>query len=298
MPEGNKVVRINARSTELGEGLIIHRALPSKQQRTIGAWCFLDHAGPVQFAEGQGMRVGPHPHIGLQTFTWMLEGEVLHRDSLGYEQMIRPKQVNLMTAGRGIAHSENSNEAQTALHALQLWIALPRELQTIQPTFTHYPELPLHEENGCSTHVLVGQWQGLTSPVEVHSPLLAVDWQSAQAREVSWSVRNDFEYGIFVVQGAVTLEGERYEANELAYLPRGLDCIQLSAADNTHVLILGGEPMAEPLLIWWNFVGYERDQLRQAFNDWESGNTQRFGEVKNESLAPLAMPAWPWAERE
>ena len=297
MPEHKQLIRIVARQAELGEGLTIHRALPSKQQRTIGAWCFLDHAGPVRFEPGQGMRVGPHPHIGLQTFTWMLEGEVLHRDSLGYEQMIRPKQVNLMTAGHGIAHSENSNDAESTLHALQLWIALPRALHAMPPAFTHYPELPLREENGSRTHVLVGDWQGLQSPVEVHSPLLAVDWQTDQAQQESWSLRKDFEYGLFVVKGAVTVSGERYEGNELAYLPAGFENLQLSAEADTHVLILGGEPLAEPLVIWWNFVGYERDQLRQAFNDWEGCNTERFGEVVNESLAPFTMPAWPWAER-
>ena len=136
--------RIEARTAQIGEGFTIRRAVPNRQRRMIGAWCFLDHAGPADYAPGKGLRVGPHPHIGLQTFTWMIEGEVLHRDSLGFEQIIQPGQVNLMTAGHGIAHAEDSvTDNAGRLHAAQLWIALPDDERHRIPNFQHYPDLPL-----------------------------------------------------------------------------------------------------------------------------------------------------------
>src|SRR5262252_7453674 len=148
------IQRIESKIGSLGEGMIIRRALPTRELRMIGAWCFLDHAGPIGVSIGPGMRVGPHPHIGLQTFTWMIEGEVLHRDSLGNEQVIRPGQVNLMTAGRGIAHSEESLGETGTVHAAQLWIALPEAQRQCEPAFVHHPELPIATAGGFRITVL------------------------------------------------------------------------------------------------------------------------------------------------
>src|SRR5437879_5977603 len=172
--------RIETRAAEVGGGLIVRRALPNRRCRTVGAWCFLDHAGPMEFGRGGGMGVGPHPHIGLQTFTWMVEGTVMHRDSLGNEQLITPGQVNLMTAGRGIAHAEDSDSAGAGrLHAVQLWIALPDAERHRAPAFRNYPQLPLVELGGFRVRVLAGSAFGNTSPAEVYSPLVGRDLAAA-----------------------------------------------------------------------------------------------------------------------
>ncbi|MBS0554280.1 MAG: pirin family protein, partial [Proteobacteria bacterium] len=172
---GPRLQRIVARTAEIGGGVSVSRLLPTLQRRMVGAWCFLDHAGPAGFEPGAGMRVGPHPHIGLQTFTWMIEGEVLHRDSLGHVQVIRPGQVNLMTAGRGISHTEESLPGERRLHAAQLWIALPAAECDCAPAFDHYPDLPVWDEQGCRFTLLAGRWGGREAPARLYSPLVGID---------------------------------------------------------------------------------------------------------------------------
>ncbi|MEK7741256.1 MAG: pirin family protein, partial [Pseudomonadota bacterium] len=164
------------RSAEIGKGTVIKRALPSRQKRMIGAWCFLDHAGPVVFPQGDGLDVGPHPHIGLQTFTWMIEGTMMHTDSIGSKQLIRPKQVNLMTAGYGISHTEVAPDTETRMHAAQLWIALPDDKINMAPQFDHYPELPIVEQDHIEFTVLVGEFMNTKSPVKVHTELVGIDF--------------------------------------------------------------------------------------------------------------------------
>ncbi len=165
--------RLSTRLADVG-GLPVHRAVPQRALRKVGAWCFLDHLGPAAQSTEHSLQVGPHPHIGLQTFTWMIEGEVLHRDSLGSEQVIRPGQVNLMTAGRGIAHSEESL-GSPRIHAAQLWIALPGDQRDMPPRFQHYPDVPRCTQDGLEICVLAGEALGIVSPVQVHSPLVALD---------------------------------------------------------------------------------------------------------------------------
>ncbi|WP_299150535.1 pirin family protein, partial [uncultured Acinetobacter sp.] len=174
------IQEVPLRRAEIGQGTVIKRALPSRHKRMIGAWCFLDHAGPVSFPQGDGLDVGPHPHIGLQTFTWMIEGTLMHTDSIGSKQLIRPKQVNLMTAGQGISHTEVAPEQETHMHAAQLWIALPDAKRNMPSRFDHYPELPVVSRDGVEFTVLVGEFLETRSPVEVHSPLLALDLTAAE----------------------------------------------------------------------------------------------------------------------
>ena len=288
--------RIPARKAEIGDGMAVARTLPSRLQRTIGAWCFLDHAGPATFAPGQGLRVGPHPHIGLQTFTWMLEGQVLHRDSLGHVQMIRPGQVNLMTSGHGISHTEESTPGETRLHTAQLWIALPEELSHMPPAFDHYPELPRWRQGGLEQTLLVGDWLGYTSPVEVHSPLLGVDLLAQQDVALRLPLERDFEYGLMPLTGPATVNGEALDADELLYLPPGHDSLQLELPAGTRALLIGGEPLPSTPTIWWNFVGYSREAIAQAQQDWESANG-RFGQVDGFDGPPLVAPRVPWAVR-
>ena len=202
--------RLSARTAIVGTDTPIARVLPQAERRTIGAWCSLDHAGPVSFAPGAGLRVGAHPHTALQTFTWMLEGEVMHNDSLGHRQVVRPGQVNLMTAGRGIAHTEESLPDQTRLHAAQLWIALPAHAADIAPRFDHYPDLPSWQQDGVDVVLLAGEWQGRRAPALVHTPLVGADLFSAAGAQVTLPLDPAFEYGLMPLTGPPPRKARRW----------------------------------------------------------------------------------------
>ena len=295
MDDDRTVQRISSRSAEIGGGISVNRLIPTRQRRMIGAWCFLDHAGPARFDAGTGMRVGPHPHIGLQTFTWMIEGEVLHRDSLGNQQVIRPGQVNLMTAGRGITHTEESLPDQRVLHAAQLWIALPSTVSACDPAFEHYPVLPTWHERDCRITLLAGADGARTAPTRQHSPLVGMDLFSERSVCLDRSLDPAFEYGILVLEGEVRLEGERFSVNELAFLSCGSHTLRLELASGSRALVLGGAPFAEQIVMWWNFVGHSKAEIAQAQRDWEEGDA-RFGRVDDYDGAPLAAPPLPWAD--
>jgi len=288
------IEKIAARAADLGNGMVIRRALPSRQRRMVGAWCFLDHAGPVEFVPGHGMNVGAHPHTALQTFTWLIEGEVLHRDSLGNVQVIRPGQVNLMTAGRGIVHTEESLPDERRLHAAQLWIALPSGVANCAPAFDHYPELPRWRAGDCAFTLLAGTFAGKTAPARLHSPLVGVDVCSAQGGAVALALDPRFEYGILPLEGRVTLAGEDFATDEFAYLGAGAATLDLELAADSRILLLGGEPFGEQIVMWWNFVGYSKAEIARAQRDWASGD-QRFGEVAGYQGQRLAAPPLPWA---
>ena len=287
------IVRIAARSADLGGGMQVGRLLPSRQQRMVGAWCFLDQAGPVQFAAGHGMHVGAHPHIGLQTFTWLIEGEVLHRDSLGNEQLIRPGQVNLMTAGHGIAHTEDSLHEGRRLHAAQLWIALPPGLQDCAPDFAHYPELPRWRQGSACLTLLAGTHGGETAPTHIHSPLVGLDIASDDGAALGLNLNPDFEYGLLPLLGTATICGERFPGGEFAYLGTGREKLDLALAAGSRALLLGGLPFAEPVLMWWNFVGFSKAAIAGAQRDWASGD-RRFGPVGDGRAPRLMPPPLPW----
>jgi redox-sensitive bicupin YhaK (pirin superfamily) len=286
--------RIPARTAEIGGGVPVARMLPSRHRRTIGAWCFLDHAGPARFAAGQGLRVGPHPHTGLQTFTWMLEGEVLHRDSLGNEQVIRADQVNLMTAGRGIAHTEESVAGETRLHTAQLWIALPARVAGMAPRFDHYPDLPRWSESGAEAVLLAGALMGRQSPVLVHTPLVGVDWHAPQDAALTLALDPAFEYGLVPLTGPATAQGQALAADELLYLPPGAGTLRLELPAGTRALLIGGAPFGEDITIWWNFVGHGKPYIAQAQRDWQA-HSERFGEVRGFDGPRIEAPPVPWA---
>ena len=257
--------RIQTRDAELGEGMTIRRALPNRQRRMIGAWCFLDHFGPLQVGSGEGLRVGPHPHIGLQTFTWPLEGEILHRDSLGYEQLIRPGQVNLMTAGRGIAHSEESPAARSpVLHGAQLWIALPDSHRHCEPAFEHYPELPVVEREGFRVTVLTGEALGERSPVRVYTPLAGLDIATTDGADTTLPLRPEYEYGALVLEGEIAVEEEPLAVGTLLYLGCGRSALALKATAAARLMLLGGAPFEEEVLLWWNLVARTRAEIAEA----------------------------------
>lgn len=274
--------RLPSRISIVGEDTPVARALPQSARRMIGAWCFLDHAGPVQFAPGKGLHVGPHPHIGLQTFTWMIEGEVMHRDSLGHEQIVRPGQVNLMTAGRGIAHTEDSVRDGSRLHAAQLWIALPEEQAQCEPAFDHYPDLPQLEQGGFAITVLAGSLLDRTAPTRIYSPLLGADLKSHGPAHTTLALQADFEYGVMLLEGNATVAAEALTPHELLYLPPGHRALDVRCDGPCQLLLLGGVPFAQPVLLWWNFVGRSQGEFEQALADWNANpNTGgRFGTVR------------------
>ena len=281
--------RIAARPSDVG-GIVLRRALPGRALRTVGAWCFLDHAGPATFAPGQGMHVGPHPHIGLQTFTWMIEGELLHRDSLGSEQVIRAGQVNLMTAGRGIVHSEDQVADGGALHAAQMWIALPDAERDRAPAFQHYPQLPTIERDGLTITLLVGEALGQRSPVQVFTPMIGLDLVARSAAQTLLPLDAGHEHAVLVLRGAASVAGVALQPGTLLDLGHGRHSLDVHCTADTQVLVLGGEPFGPPPLLWWNFVARTQDELEQALADWNHG-AARFGAVPGATSPRLVAPA-------
>ncbi|MDG2939242.1 pirin family protein [Bisgaard Taxon 10/6] len=292
--------KLTANTKNVG-GIPVARLLPQSRRKTVGAWCFLDHAGPAEFAQDSaGLQVGAHPHTNLQTFTWMLQGEVWHQDSLGNRQLIRPKQVNLMTAGtgdkRGISHTEQTPEGVHDLHAVQLWIALPMD-QEIEPNFEHYPVLPEWEQDGVQYILTTGNYLGHQAPTTQFSPLVGVDMQFKQAQSFNIERQPTFEYGILVLKGEIEVNGKGYGADELVVLSdcaNADDGLQLWAEQGSHIMLLGGEPLPHPTVIWWNFVADGKEALEQAVTDWNNRHP-RFGDIDLQGtlLKRLVAPELP-----
>jgi quercetin 2,3-dioxygenase len=285
---------LEARKAAVGDGTEVRRLLPQRTLRTIGAWCFLDHYGPDDVSTGPGMQVPPHPHIGLQTASWLFEGLVLHRDSLGSRQLIRPGELNLMTAGRGIAHSEESAAGRPAvLHGLQLWIALPSSDRFTEPSFAHHAGLPVVRAGRARVTVVIGEHQGERSPAEVFTPLVGLEVAVPGGDDVVLPVREDFEHGVVAVDGSALVEGALIAPGLLAHLPPGQSEIRLSPAGGRRLarfFVLGGAPFAERLLMWWNFVARTGAEIAQARDDWAAG---RFAEVHGYPGDPLPAPPVP-----
>lgn len=285
--------RIATRKAELGEGFAIARALPTAQRRTIGAWCFLDRIGPVNLGAGQGLHVGAHPHTALQTFTWMIEGEILHRDSLGSEQVIRPGQINLMTAGHGIAHTEDSLPDATRLHAAQLWIALPPAHADGPAAFAHYPVLPRWTVNTVDCTLLAGRHGALTAPTQVYTPLLGMDVHSASGGTIALTLDPTFEHGVLTLTGDIAIDAQPWDSDSFAYLPPGRDHVSLQLGAGSRCLLLGGAPVDFPVVMWWNFVGPSREAIIAAQREWDT-HGPRFGDVPGGTERRIAAPPLPW----
>jgi redox-sensitive bicupin YhaK (pirin superfamily) len=284
---------VTAREVDLGEGTRVRRLLPKRQRATIGAWCFLDHFGPLDVAGRPGMRVPPHPHTGLQTVTWLVDGEVLHRDSLGNRQAIRPGQLNLMTAGRGIAHSEESPaDHPPVLHGVQLWTALPSGSAAVEPAFDHLPELPVAETPaGTRVTVLMGELLGARSPARCHSALVGADVEVPAAGDERVELRPDFEHGVVALGGEPLVDGVALGPGSLLYLGAGRRELTLRTAGPARILLLGGEPFGEPLFMWWNLVAHSSQEIERARADWVAG--RRFGEVRGFDGPRLDAPPLP-----
>ena len=282
---------IKTRQALLGEKLIISRALPTRERRMIGAWCFLDHFGPLRLQQGHEFDVAPHPHIGLQTFTWMMDGEILHQDSLGSRQLIKARQVNLMTAGRGIAHSEESIHSGGALQGVQLWIALPDSMRHMEPDFKHYSEVPVIEHEGLVIDLMVGELLGVKAPVSVYSPLIGLDINATKPVHTKLPLNPGFEYGILPLESEINIEGTLIDQHKLLYLGCGRTELELNIPDKARLLLIGGEPFNEEILIWWNFVGRNKQEIIEATNNWN--NHTYFEEVRGYVGKRTAAPIMP-----
>jgi len=235
------------------------------------------------------MQVPPHPHIGLQTVTWLLEGNVLHRDSLGSEQMIRPGQLNLMTAGHGIAHSEESPAGHDpGLHGVQLWLALPGADRQAAPSFEHHAELPVLGLAGAEVTVFAGSLAGVTSPARTYSPLAGAEINAVSGGDITIPLAHAHEHVIFVARGSAAANGTTFAPGSLLYLGTGRGSVTLAAPAGARLFLLGGEPLGETLLMWWNFVGRTPDDITEAARAWAAG--ERFGEVRGYHGPPLAAP--------
>lgn len=272
------------RPRDLGDGFMVERVLPAAQQRAVGSFVFFDRMGPVAFGSGRGLDVRPHPHIGLATVTYLFEGEILHRDSLGTVQPIRPGAVNWMTAGSGIAHSERTpaalREGGSRLAGIQLWVALPRALEETAPDFAHYPAEAIPEigEDGATVRLILGALRGTVSPVRTSSALLYADCALAAGGRFTIPADQP-ERAIYVLSGAVEAAGARFEAGRLVAFAAGRE-VDVRAAEPARILLLGGEPLDAPRHMWWNFVSSSTERIEQAKADWQSG---RFNPVAGET---------------
>lgn len=269
----------------------VHRALPQREHRMVGPFTFLDHMGPHTAVAAPGSGVGPHPHIGLAAVTSLFEGELLHRDSVGSEQLITPGDVNWMSAGRGIVHSERAPAHQlgqrATLHGLQAWVALPAEAEEGAPAFEHTAraKLPASEELGAHVRVLLGDWRGARSPVRVASPTLYAMVQLEAGAKLSLPAAYS-ERGVYVVDGSLNMEGQVLSPMELAVLTPKVEG-SVTALQRTRFAVLGGEPLEGPRFMWWNFVSSRKERLEQAREDWKAG---RFPLIPGDSEDRVPAP--------
>jgi redox-sensitive bicupin YhaK (pirin superfamily) len=283
---GSIELTIEPRIRSLGE-FDVRRVLPAAERRMVGPFVFLDHMGPAVFPPGRGIAVRPHPHIGLATITYLFEGEIMHRDSLGCVQLIQTGAVNLMTAGRGIVHSERASDdlaVTSHLHGIQSWLALPLDLEDMDPAFVHYgaDALPQLTLGAATIRVIMGQAYGARSPVTTYSPTLYLEARLPAGAELA--LPNDAsERAAYVVEGSVTIDGRNYGEGKLAVARTGSD-VRLTAATASRIMVVGGEPLG-PRHIWWNFVSSSKERIEQGKRDWAEG---RFAKVPgDDEFIPL-----------
>jgi quercetin 2,3-dioxygenase len=292
------ITRIPAARVAIG-GQAVHRTLPRRGRRTVGAWCLVDHLGPATVTPGHGFDVGPHPHVGLQTVTWLLDGEVVHHDSLGSEQVVRPGELNVMTAGHGVVHAELGAATAARLHGVQLWLAPPEATRHGAAAFEHHATLPRLELGTADATVLVGSFAGSASPARRDTDHVGVDLV-LRPGTTTLPVDPTHEHALVVLDGAVTVaapgvdaDGRPTAADELALVPPGPAELAVTAERAARVLLLGGQPFEGPVLMWWNFVARTRDEVDAAHAAWRDGDP-RFGPVAV-ALPRIPGPPPPWA---
>ncbi|WP_019546705.1 pirin family protein [Streptomyces sulphureus] len=290
---------LQPRTVPLGGSTVVRRLLPNLGRRMVGAWCFVDNYGPDDIAEEPGMQVPPHPHMGLQTVSWLHQGSVLHRDSLGSLQTIQPRELGLMTSGNAISHSEESPRTHARwLHGAQLWVALPDAYRHREPTFEHHPGLPTFHGGGVTGTLILGELDGAASPGTVHTPLVGADLTLDPGADARLPVQPDFEYAALTMEGTSEVDGVRLAPGAMLYLGCGRHELPLRADAASSLLLLGGEPFEEKLVMWWNFVGRSGEEIVAAREGWMSDN--RFGNVHGydgDRLEAPELPATPLKAR-
>ncbi len=280
-----RVVKLTTRT-----GIEVRRTVPHRLLRTIGAWCFVDHYGPV--SDLNAMQVANHPHTGLQTATWLFEGAVEHNDSVGSKQVVKPGELNLMTAGRGISHSETSLTQGDALSGVQLWIALPDSDRNVAPEFSNYSDLPAIDFSGAKVRIFVGELLGSKSPAKVYSPLVGAEIVLSAGARVEIPIDTKFEYGFLAAMGNIEVNEDAVEFGELRYEPAGANNVVITSQLGGRVVLLGGEPFQEQLVMWWNFIGRSHEDIVDMRDDWES-QSSRFGHVHDEIGGRIPAPEMP-----
>ena len=279
------------RTVDLGDGFAVRRALPSARSRMVGPFIFFDHFGPAEFKAGKGLDVRPHPHIGLATVTYLFDGEIMHRDSLGTAAAIKPGEVNWMTAGRGIVHSERTGaEMRTGgspIHGLQMWVALPAAKEEMAPGFAHHdtPEFPMVTDNGKRVRVVVGSAYGASSPVPVVHETIFADVHLAAGSSLPLDADHE-ERAIYIVNGTIDIAGDTFEPGRLLVFKPG-DRVTITATADAHFVIAGGAPMDGPRHIWWNFVSSRKERIEQAKAEWKAGH---FDKVPGDEIEFIPLP--------
>jgi len=278
------------RTVDLGD-MTVRRALPSARSRMVGPFIFFDHFGPAEFRAGKGIDVRPHPHIGLATVTYLFDGEIVHRDSLGSAVAIKPGEVNWMTAGRGIVHSERTGTERRAaggpIHGLQMWVALPAAKEEMLPGFAHHDvaEFPVAEDGGKHVRVVLGSLYGARSPTPTASETIFADVSLKAGATLPVEAEHE-ERALYVVDGGIDIAGDKFGPGRLLVLRPG-DAVAATATQDTHLVILGGEPMDGPRHIWWNFVSSRKDRIEQAKQEWKAGY---FGKVPGDEIEFIPLP--------
>ncbi|MFI8158085.1 pirin family protein [Streptomyces microflavus] len=283
---------LNPRRVPLGESTEVRRLLPNLGRRMVGAWAFVDHYGPDDIADEPGMQVPPHPHMGLQTVSWLHDGEVLHRDSLGSLQTVRPRELGLMTSGRAISHSEESPKPHARfLHGAQLWVALPDAHRHVEPHFQHHTDLPAVTAPGLTATVILGELDGAASPGTAYTPIVGADLTLTGGAEARLPLDPDFEYAVLSMSGEAEVDGVPVLPGSMLYLGCGRTELPLRALSDAGLMLLGGEPFEEEIVMFWNFIGRSHEEIAQAREDWMTGS--RFGDVKGYDGGRLSAPELP-----
>lgn len=283
---------LTPRRVPLGESTEVRRLLPNLGRRMVGAWAFVDHYGPDDIADEPGMQVPPHPHMGLQTVSWLHDGEVLHRDSLGSLQTVRPRELGLMTSGRAISHSEESPKPHARfLHGAQLWVALPDAHRHVEPHFQHHTDLPAVTAPGLTATVILGELDGAASPGTAYTPIVGADLTLTGGAEARLPLDPDFEYAVLSMSGEAEVDGVPVLPGSMLYLGCGRTELPLRALSDAGLMLLGGEPFEEEIVMFWNFIGRSHEEIAQAREDWTTGS--RFGDVEGYDGGRLSAPELP-----
>ncbi|MES9559105.1 MULTISPECIES: pirin family protein [unclassified Streptomyces] len=283
---------LTPRHVRLGESTEVRRLLPNLGRRMVGAWAFVDHYGPDDIAGEPGMQVPPHPHMGLQTVSWLHDGEVLHRDSLGSLRTIRPRELGLMTSGRAISHSEESPRSHARLlHGAQLWVALPDAHRHVEPHFQHHTVLPTVSAPGLTATLILGELDGTASPGTAYTPIVGADLALTAGAEARLPLVPDFEYAVLAMSGRADVDGVPVLPGSMLYLGCGRTELPLRGDTDAGLMLLGGEPFEEEIVMWWNFIGRSQEEIEEARRGWMQSS--RFGEVKGYDGDRLPAPELP-----